>query len=83
MTIMKQCTDLIRELTESVDAEFRLNILREMVPEINVKNLKNKMVEIFHFKIGEDPSRQRIYYSSKKCKHYRENSITKRVNMCE
>jgi hypothetical protein len=37
----------------------------EMVPEINVKNLKNKMVEIFHFKIGIDQDKQRIYYSNK------------------
>jgi len=37
----------------------------EMVPEINVKNLKNKMVEIFHFKIGVDQDKQRIYYSNK------------------
>jgi hypothetical protein len=36
-----------------------------MVPEINVKNLKNKMVEIFHFKIGVDPEKQRVYYSNK------------------
>jgi len=54
LTIMKQCTDLILALSESIDTEFRLNILTEMVPEINVKNLKNKMVEIFHYKIGAD-----------------------------
>jgi hypothetical protein len=51
---MKQCTDLILALAESVDVEFKKDILMEIVPEINVKNLKNKMVEIFHFKIGED-----------------------------
>ncbi len=54
LTIMKQCTDLILALAESVDVEFKKDILMEIVPEINVKNLKNKMVEIFHFKIGED-----------------------------
>ena len=65
----------------------------EMVPEINVKNLKNKMVEIFHFKIGIDQDKQRIYYSNKvyskinnfiqKCKHYRDNTLLKKKNMCE
>jgi hypothetical protein len=62
---MKSCTDLILALSESVDLEFRRDIIMEMVPEINVKNLKNKMVEIFHFKIGVDPEKQRVYYSNK------------------
>lgn len=52
-------------LSESVDLSFRREIMLEMVPEINVKNLKNKMVEIFHFKIGVDQDKQRIYYSNK------------------
>ena len=52
---MKSCTDLILALSESVDLNFRRDIILEMVPEINVKNLKNKMVEILHFKIGVDP----------------------------
>jgi hypothetical protein len=80
---MKQCTDLIRALAESVDPQFRAQILSEMVPEINVKNLKNKMVEVFHFKVGISPEKQRIYYANKKCKHYRENTLTQRKNMCE
>lgn len=54
---MKQCTDLLRALAESVDPEFRAQILSEMVPEINVKNLKNKMVEVFHFKVGASPEK--------------------------
>ena len=62
---MKQCTDLLLALSESVDLSFRREIMLEMVPEINVKNLKNKMVEIFHFKIGVDQDKQRIYYSNK------------------
>jgi hypothetical protein len=62
---MKQCTDLIRALAESVDPQFRAQILSEMVPEINVKNLKNKMVEVFHFKVGISPEKQRIYYANK------------------
>lgn len=48
-----------------MDLEFRRDIIWEMVPEINVKNLKNKMVEIFHFKIGVDQKKQSIYYSNK------------------
>lgn len=48
-----------------MDLEFRRDIIWEMVPEINVKNLKNKMVEIFHFKIGVDKQKQSIYYSNK------------------
>ena len=51
---MKQCTELILALAESVELDFKRDILMEIVPEINVKNLKNKMVEIFHFKIGVD-----------------------------
>ena len=62
---MKQCTDLLLALSESVDLRFRREIMLEMVPEINIKNLKNKMVEIFHFKIGVDQDKQRIYYSNK------------------
>jgi hypothetical protein len=80
---MKSCTDLILALSESVDLEFRRDIIMEMVPEINVKNLKNKMVEIFHFKIGVDPEKQRVYYSNKKCKHYRDNTLLRKKNMCE
>jgi hypothetical protein len=57
LNIMKQCTELILALAESVDLDFSHDILMEMVPEINVKNLKNKMVEIFHFKIGVDPKK--------------------------
>ncbi len=44
-------------LTESVDPSFRLEILHELVPEIDIINLKNKMIEIFHFKIGADPKK--------------------------
>jgi hypothetical protein len=62
---MKKGTDLIRALAESVDPEFRAHILSEMVPEINVKNLKNKMVEVFHFKVGASPEKQRTYYANK------------------
>jgi hypothetical protein len=65
LKIMIQCTDLILALSESVDLDFRYELLNEMVPEINVKNLKNKMAEIFHFKVGVDPEKQRIYYSNK------------------
>lgn len=54
-----------------------------MVPEICVENLKDKMLEIFHFKIGIDQKKQRVYYSNKKCYHYRENSLIKRSNLCE
>lgn len=64
---MGKCTNLIRALSESIDIDFKSQILAEMVPEINVKNLKNKMVEIFHYKIGTNPEKQRIYYSNKVC----------------
>ena len=61
---MQKCTDLIRALCESIDIDFKAQILNEMVPEINVKNLKNKMVEIFHYKVGASPQKQKIYYSN-------------------
>lgn len=52
--IMKSSTDLLLALVESVDPEFRLSILQEMVPEICVENLLDKMIEIFHYKVGID-----------------------------
>ena len=36
-----------------------------MVPDINIENLKLKMVDIFHYKIGCDSKKQRTYYSNK------------------
>jgi hypothetical protein len=33
-----------------------------MIPELCVENLLDKVVEIFHFKIGVDGKKQSIYY---------------------
>lgn len=81
--IMKSSTDLLLALVESVDPAFKLSILEEMVPEICVENLMDKMVDIFHFKVGINDKKQRIYYSSKKCYHYRDNTPIRRSNLCE
>lgn len=48
-----------------MDLKFKFSILKEMVPEISLSNLKNKMVDIFHYKIGGDAKKERIYYSNK------------------
>lgn len=62
---MKSCTDFLLALTESVDLKFRKSIMEELTPEIDIENMKYKMVEIFHYKIGSDPKKQRTYYSNK------------------
>jgi len=52
---MKSCSDFLIVLIECVDLDFKHAIIKEMVPEINLGNLKKKMVEIFHYKIGAYP----------------------------
>lgn len=48
---------MILALVESVDLEFKAHILEQMVPEVCVENLLDKLVEIFHFKVGIDPAK--------------------------
>ena len=68
---------------ETVDPEFRKSVLLEMVPEISLSNLKDKMVNIFYYKIGGDSQKEDIYYTNKKCYHYKDNSLVVRQNLCE
>jgi len=41
-----------------------------MIPELCVENLLDKVVEIFHFKVGVEPARQAIYYQDKVSRHH-------------
>lgn len=57
------CSKLLLALVESVDSDFKISIMKEMIPEININNLKRKMVDIFLYKIGGNENKLHIYYS--------------------
>jgi hypothetical protein len=49
--------------------------------KIRIKNLINKMRDIFVFKIGGNKRSERIFYQDKECEHYLRNSLLS-VNQC-
>ena len=53
-----------------------------LVQEINLKNLKQKLVDVFKYKIGGSQRKLRIYYNNKNCSHYKLSTLV-RNNMCE
>lgn len=65
LTMLRECSNLITAIVESVSSSFKAQILKDMIPELCVENLLDKVVEIFHFKVGVEPDRQAIYYQDK------------------
>eukprot|EP00347_Sterkiella_histriomuscorum_P002968 403366109 len=84
LSIFSQCTKLLIALIETDDRDFKKAQLNEIATQIKIKNLKDKMVEIFTYKIGGDQKKQRIYTSNKKCTHFDENNpkFSQTINIC-
>ena len=79
---MNLCTQLILALLDVEDPNDKKTIMSTLIKEIGIKNLKNKLVDIFKYKIGGSERKLRVYYAQKKCDHFNVESIT-RDNMCE
>jgi hypothetical protein len=45
------------------DPENKENIMKNMIEEINIKNLKKKIIDIYRYKIGGSDRKLRVYYS--------------------
>ena len=54
LTMLIKTSKLLRAMIEGQDQDFKKNLLSEIVYEVKLKNVKNKMVEIFQCKIGGD-----------------------------
>lgn len=65
ISIFTKCTNLLLALIETESAEFKKAQMEEMINQIDIENLKRKMVDIFTYKIGVSSKRERIYYSNK------------------
>lgn len=61
--------------------EMKKELLTVMCVKVRIKNLLNKMRDIFVFKIGGNERTERIYYQDKECDHHKRN-LDLNVNQC-
>jgi len=82
LKILHQSTILLLALVDVEDPALQQEIIENMIGEIDLKNLKGILVDIFKYKIGGNQERLRYYFQGKVCDHAKYNSLV-RVNYCE
>ena len=61
---------------------MKKKLYKSLFEQVKYENLKNKMIDIFKYKIGATEKSLKVYYSNLECDHYKLKSLT-RENLCE
>ena len=64
LKLMIKTAQLLRALSENQDLDLKKEVLTEVAFEVKIRHLKNRMVEIFQYKIGGDDRKLHIYLSN-------------------
>ena len=70
LKILNGCTNTLLAIVDIKDPERAKEIHEIILAEIDVENLRNKMVDIYLYKIGGSPEKKKIYELDIFCNHY-------------
>ena len=70
MKILAGCTNTLLAIVDIKDADRAKEIHQIILDEIDIENLRSKMVDIYLYKIGGSPEKKKIYELDIFCNHH-------------
>jgi hypothetical protein len=70
LKILNSCSNILLAIVDIKDKEKAKEIHHIILNEIDVQNLRDKMVDIYLFKIGGSDEKKRVYEYDIICNHY-------------
>jgi hypothetical protein len=74
LKILNSCTNTLLAVIDIKDKERAAEIHNIILDEIDIQNLKDKMVDIYLYKIGGSNEKKRIYDFDIVCNHFNKST---------
>jgi len=84
--IMDRVLSLIKSLLDCRTKQELNGLMVKVNQQVNLQNLKCKLLDIFKFKVAGTPHKEHVYMTNRQCKHYTQSSgskASKRKAFCQ